>query len=106
MRLRGCSSESCRETWRDNVCARAKTGGARVVSVQPAVGDTVKWAWGDGLHNVVSGGNCTTGGALTSDTLTSDTSFTFSRTFDRAGSFDYYWDVHCTVGMTGKVVVQ
>ena len=90
MRLRGCSSESCRETWRDNGCARAKTGGARVVSVQPAVGDTVKWAWGDGLHNVVSGGNCTTGGpsrttggALTSDTLTSDTSFTFSRTFDR-----------------------
>lgn len=73
------------------------------------VGDTVKWVWGGGSHNVVSGANCLPDGTppkFTSGALTSDTTFTYSHVFDTAGSFDYFCDAHCTVGMTGKVVVQ
>lgn len=70
------------------------------------VGDTVKWVWGGGIHNVVSGLSCAPNGTFTSGAPTGDTSTVFSRTFDTAGTFDYYCEVHCTVGMTGRVIVQ
>lgn len=75
-------------------------------TVTVRVGDTVRWVWGGGIHNVTSGTGCTPNGTFTSGVPTSDTAFTFSRTFDTAGTFPYFCEVHCSVGMTGTVVVQ
>ena len=69
------------------------------------VGQTVRWTWAGGSHNVVSGTTC----------ATSDGNFrsgspqeggTFDHVFEVAGTFPYYCEVHCDMGMTGTVVVQ
>ncbi len=65
----------------------------------------VRWVWVAGRHNVVSGAGCTSDGKFTSGALTSAPS-TFEQKFEKSGSFPYYCDPHCTMGMTGTVVVE
>jgi amicyanin len=63
-----------------------------------AVGTTVTWTNRDDIpHTVVS-----TTGAFKSKVL--DTDETFSFTFTKAGTYDYFCSVHPK--MTGKVIVQ
>ena len=95
----------------------AAAGSADVVNVQvtsdqftPAsvtikVGQTVRWTWGGGTHNVVSGPDCSTeDGNFKSGAP--QAGGTFDKKFEKAGSFPYYCQPHCTMGMKGTVVVE
>lgn len=71
------------------------------------VGQTVRWTWTGGSHNVVSG-------TKSGDTCTQDDKFTsgapqaggtFERVFEVAGSFPYYCEPHCASNMVGTVTV-
>ncbi len=69
------------------------------------VGDTVTWVW-DGFHSTTSGTcspNCTPDGVWDSGINTPP--HTFSHTFNTAGSFPYYCQVHLQM-MQGTVIVQ
>jgi len=70
------------------------------------LGDTVKWTFAAGTHTVTSGNNCTKDGAF--DTGTKDSPFTFSRTFDAAGTVNYFCDyrTHCAMGQVGTITVE
>jgi plastocyanin len=67
-----------------------------------AVGDTVQWDNVDGFHNVVADGGTFTSGPPASDP------WTFSHTFNSAGTFAYYCEVHGGpggAGMSGSIIV-
>lgn len=68
------------------------------------VGDTVKWRWVSGVHNVASGTNCTDDGKFRSGDPVSGA--TFDHKFDAPGTYEYFCEAHCAMGMTGKVIVQ
>ena len=75
-------------------------------SLTVKVGDTVTWTWGGGNHDVVSGKNCTSDAAYSSALLATIGS-TFTHTYDKAGSFEYFCTPHCaTQAMKGTIVVQ
>ncbi len=77
------------------------------VSITVKVGETVTWTWAGGNHDVVSGANCTDDKLFTRSALQSANGATFTHTFDKAGSFDYFCEPHClSSGMKGTVVVQ
>jgi len=72
------------------------------------VGDTVQWSWSSGTHSTTSGtcsgpGACTASGTWDSTVLSAPNTFSF--TFNNAGSFPYYCQVH-TTSMLGKVIVK
>ncbi|MCA9584821.1 MAG: cupredoxin domain-containing protein [Myxococcales bacterium] len=74
-------------------------------SVTIKAGETVKWTWEGGNHNVVSGATCgTPDGKFTSGPVKTSGSFEFK--FTTAGTYPYYCDPHCSMGMKGMVVVQ
>jgi len=66
---------------------------------------TVRWVWVAGTHNVISGSGCSPDGTFSSGS-TEGTPSTFEHTFEKAGSFPYFCDPHCALGMKGKVVVE
>lgn len=66
---------------------------------------TVRWVWVAGTHNVLSGSGCTPDGTFSSGS-TKGTPSTFEHTFEKAGSFPYFCDPHCEVGMKGRVIVE
>ncbi len=74
--------------------------------VHVKVGQTVRWVWVSGSHNVVSGTSCTPDGNFTSGSSTEGPGSQFDHTFDAAGTFPYYCDPHCSIGMVGKVIVE
>ena len=75
-------------------------------SLTVKVGDTVTWTWAGGNHDVVSGANCTSDGSWKSS-LQSAAGSTFTHTFDKAGSFEYFCNPHCAnSAMKGTIVVQ
>jgi len=68
-----------------------------------AVGATVEWDWkGSTGHNVTWVTNSGTGNSAT------QSSGSYSRTFDAPGTYDYYCTIHGTPtsGMRGTIVVQ
>lgn len=67
-------------------------------------GQTVRWVWVQGTHDVVSGASCTPDNKFVSGSAQSKG--TFEHTFDAAGTFPYFCNPHCGVGMTGKVIVE
>lgn len=66
---------------------------------------TVRWVWVAGRHNVLSGAGCTPDGKFSSGN-TEGVPSTFEHTFKEVGSFPYFCDPHCSIGMTGKVTVE
>jgi plastocyanin len=66
---------------------------------------TVRWVWIAGNHNVVSGASCTADGKFTSGSI-EGVPATFEHTFTAAGSFPYFCDPHCSLGMAGTVTVE
>jgi plastocyanin len=66
---------------------------------------SVRWVWVSGDHNVVSGAGCTPDGTFTSGAATSAPK-TFEHSFASAGTFPYFCDPHCSIGMVGKVIVE
>jgi len=73
-------------------------------SVKIKVGQTVRWTWGGGIHDVVSGTSCTDDGKFKSGAPVGGG--TFEHKFETAGSFPYFCTPHCTMGMTGEVIVE
>ncbi len=73
-------------------------------SVTIKAGDTIRWVWDGGRHTVTSGGGCRSDGRWNFNVSSPDAAATF--TFPTAGTFPYYCDPHCGIGMTGQVVVQ
>jgi len=67
------------------------------------VNSTLVWKWDSGTHNVVSGTICTPDGVFTSGSPTAGA--TFNWTFNQTGTFPYYCDNHCLLGMVGTVFV-
>ena len=68
------------------------------------VGDTVNWVWEAPGHTTTSGNPCTADG--TWDSGLQNNPFTFSFTFNTAGTYPYFCSVHCNFGMTGEIIVQ
>lgn len=73
--------------------------------VKVKVGQTVRWTWAGGTHNVVSGPDCNTeDGNFKSGAPVGGG--TFDKKFEKAGTFPYYCTPHCAMGMKGQVVVE
>jgi plastocyanin len=68
------------------------------------VGDIVRWTWSGESHNVVSGTNCTPDGKFTSGPEAE--SGDLEQHFETAGTFPYFCAPHCSMGMTGEVIVE
>lgn len=66
-------------------------------SVTAKVGDTVTWTNNDSTTHTITGD-----GGLNSGDVTPGS--TFSKTFDKAGTYKYHCSIHPT--MTGEIVVQ
>jgi plastocyanin len=69
-------------------------------------GDTVRWTWVDGIHTTTSGdpGTCTPDGMWSAPLDAGNPSFEVQ--FDSAGLFTYFCMPHCSLGMTGEVLVE
>ena len=79
------------------------------------VGDTVRWEWGTGIHNVESGVNGTHDGNFTSGAPVNSPGFVYQLTFDQAfldanpmpdNVYPYYCVLHVAFGMEGTVTVN
>lgn len=79
------------------------------------VGDTVRWTWIGGLHNVESGVGGLADGNFSSGGPTAVVGTTFEVTFDAAflaanpmpgNSYPYYCGVHVDFGQTGTIIVD
>ncbi len=70
------------------------------VNIQP--GETVRWSWETGSHSVTSGVPLQPDGLF--DSGVHFVPFTFFHTFNTAGSFPYFCEVHGSM-MTGVVIV-
>lgn len=78
------------------------------------VGDTVVWTNFVGMHTTTSGSGCVPNGIWDSgtggggykmrDLLTPGQSFSY--TFNTAGTYPYFCQFHCDIGMTGTVIVM
>ena len=71
------------------------------------VGDTVTWTWAGGAHTVTSGANCMSDNAYGTPGLQSTVGATFTHTYDKAGTFEFFCMPHCvSSGMKGSIVVK
>ncbi|HVJ93956.1 MAG TPA: plastocyanin/azurin family copper-binding protein, partial [Labilithrix sp.] len=69
------------------------------------VGQTVRWKWSGASHNIVSGPDCDANdGKFTSGEPA--TGGVFDKKFETAGTFPYYCEPHCSMGMKGTVIVE
>ena len=110
--LSACGSDSSSSSSGTVTDAAAPANGVSVqsnkfvpASLAVKVGDTVTWTWAGGSHDVVSGANCAGDGAYKS-ALESSVGKTFTHTYDKAGTFEYFCTPHCSLGMKGSIVVQ
>lgn len=76
-------------------------------------GDSVTWVWNSNTHTVTSGAGCAADGkfcdqsdSACDSTTILNTGAMYTHTFPTAGTFPYFCQVHCTLGMTGTIVVQ
>lgn len=82
----------------------------QVVNIK--VGQTVRWTWASGSHNVVSGKNgadnafCSPNDANCAQAALSNAGFVYRHKFNQAGSFSYFCAPHLGAGMTGTVNVN
>lgn len=100
-----CSSEDPTAAADDDVVAVEVTSDVfKPAQVTIKVGQTVRWTWAGGSHNVVSGTSCAPNGHFKSGAP--QAGGTFEHKFETAGTFPYYCEPHCAMGMTGEVVVE
>lgn len=74
-------------------------------SFEIAVGDTVRWVWDSGGHNVSPGSQPSGADWPGKDESTYSAGTTYEYTFDVAGDYNYHCDPHQTSGMTGSFTV-
>ena len=70
-------------------------------------GDTIRWVWVDGFHNVVSGfpDDPDTGELFFSGDPTSEPGTIFEFTFDDPGVYGYHCQPHEALGMASSITV-
>ena len=88
----------------DVVAVQVTSNTFNPATVRIKVGQTVRWTWGGGSHDVVSGTSCTDDGKFKSGAPMSGG--TFEHKFETAGTYPYFCTPHCTMGMTGEVIVE
>jgi plastocyanin len=103
----GTSSSETKASATDAAVVEVKVNGH---DFEPSVvhikaGQKVRWVWVSGRHNVISGNTCVADGTFSSGS-TAATPSTFEHTFEKAGSFPYFCDPHCSIGMKGNVIVE
>jgi len=78
------------------------------IDLSVEVGDTVRWEWVSGFHNVVNGfpGDPDEDTLFNSGLPTSDPATFFEYTFDDEGIFGYHCEVHEDIGMISFVTVN
>ena len=69
------------------------------------VGQTVRWTWRGGTHNVVSGPDCDQADGVFKSGAPIGGG-TFEHHFEVAGTFPYHCESHCQDGMKGEIVVE
>jgi len=77
-------------------------------SFEIAVGETVRWVWEVGGHNVTpdeTPGGADWSGTPGGDSETYDAGHEYAHTFEAAGEYTYYCAPHRSVGMTGSFTV-
>jgi len=104
-----CSSSEDPAATADAAVVNVSVGGPNGNQFAPTqlrikVGQTVRWTWMGGLHNVVSGAACAPDDKFRSN-APQDTG-SFDRTFDVAGTFPYYCEPHCDMNMKGEIIVE
>lgn len=68
------------------------------------IGDTVEWVNNSGgFHTTTSGSNCNDDGVWDAN-LPNGGSYSF--VFNQSGNFPYFCRPHCSMGMTGEIIVQ
>lgn len=73
--------------------------------VRIKAGKIVRWTWMGGEHNVVTGPDCgQVDGLYRSGAPMSGG--TAEKRFDVAGTYPYYCERHCSMGMKGEVIVE
>ena len=70
------------------------------------VGDTVTWQWAAGGHSVTSGDSAACTPDAVFDSKVQAAGFTFTQTFTKAGTVNYFCAPHCAAGMKGSIVVE
>lgn len=111
-----CSSASDPVAEDDANTTTVNVGGSLGNGFAPAevtikAGQKVRWVFGSGVHNVVSGPDSGPTGCPTNDgdgkfnSGLPPTTGTFEHVFSEAGDFPYYCSSHCTQGMKGVVHV-
>lgn len=77
------------------------------------VGDTIRWVWATGNHNVVSGTGgtadnkfCSPNNQTCATTPVSAAGATYSFTFTTKGSYPYFCRPHVGAGMVGTITVN
>jgi plastocyanin len=98
--------------WLSSTFSRLAAGTVTTVSVQDDVfvpssssiqaGDTIVWHWDGSDHNVTSTSHPE---AWTATATVSSTTFTFTNTFNTAGTFPYECTIHADIGMLGTINV-
>jgi plastocyanin/uncharacterized protein (DUF2141 family) len=98
--------------WLSSTYSRLAAGTVTTVSVQDDVfvpssssihaGDTIVWHWDGSDHNVTSTSHPE---AWTATATVSSTTFTFTNTFNTAGTFPYECTIHADIGMLGTINV-
>lgn len=70
-------------------------------------GDTVRWTWVSGFHNVVSGlpSDPDAGDLFSSGGPTGTVGTMFEYTFNDVGLFDYHCQIHASMGMMSQINV-
>ncbi|WP_267642258.1 plastocyanin/azurin family copper-binding protein [Haloarchaeobius amylolyticus] len=72
-------------------------------------GETVKWVWKSNQHNIVVSGQpdgAEWEGTKGGTSKLFDKGYTYTHTFDTAGTYEYYCSPHKSVGMKAKVTVE
>lgn len=101
-----CSSEDPVAAADNNVVnVKVTSNQFEPAEVTVKVGQTVRWTWAGGTHNVVSGPDCTTEDGLFKSGAPQGGG-TFDKKFETAGTFPYYCQPHCSMGMKGQVIVE
>ncbi len=103
----GYSSSSSSKSANDPSVVEVKVNGHDFspAEIHIKANQTVRWVWVAGTHNVLSGTACVPDGTFSSGS-TASAPKTFEHTFEKTGSFPYFCDPHCSIGMTGKVIVD
>ena len=87
----------------DTIDVKVENFAFQPATINIKVGDTVRWTWAQGSHTTTSGSSCQPDGLW--DSSVQNAGFVKTFTFIKAGTFPYFCTLHCSMGMTGRVIV-